>query len=263
MLKRFFVLLIFLGVTLAMLPISAAVADEACVIPETGPWPPCATGGAAQPPASAGECVIPESGPWPPCATGSGGSSAPASPPSNGAECVIPESGPWPPCATGEGGGSTTATPKPTPDAPQPAPTPTPVDGSAPHPRFGRIVSTQVMSKDTYEVFVQVEVEGIEAGSWPLFLFYDPDNCFEQCHKPDEVNSYKISGGGTLPEGETSGVFTTKIHADRLLCPYQPETKRIVVAVTDLNEAIENFTNGRPIVYEIIHQFPLEHRWCQ
>ena len=45
-----------------------------------------------------GDCVIPPSGPWPPCATGgnSGGGSG---------DCVIPPSGPWPPCATGGNGG--------------------------------------------------------------------------------------------------------------------------------------------------------------
>ena len=41
-----------------------------------------------------GECVIPESGPWPDCATG-------GEPPDLGDDCVIPDSGPWPPCATG------------------------------------------------------------------------------------------------------------------------------------------------------------------
>lgn len=74
-----------------------------CVIPESGPWPPCATGG-TPPSSSDGDCVIPESGPWPPCATGGSGGSAP--PTSSGDDCVIPESGPWPPCATGSGGGS-------------------------------------------------------------------------------------------------------------------------------------------------------------
>ncbi len=35
-----------------------------CVIPASGPWPPCATGGNT---GNTG-CVIPASGPWPPCA---------------------------------------------------------------------------------------------------------------------------------------------------------------------------------------------------
>ncbi len=47
---------------------------------------------------NSGDCVIPESGPWPPCATNGGNSDG------NSDECVIPESGPWPPCATGGGG---------------------------------------------------------------------------------------------------------------------------------------------------------------
>ena len=74
-------------------PITPIAANShECVIPESGPWPPCATGDS---PAPHDECVIPESGPWPPCATGG----TPSAPAPN--ECVIPESGPWPPCATG------------------------------------------------------------------------------------------------------------------------------------------------------------------
>ncbi len=72
-----------------------------CVIPESGPWPPCATGGSVA--EGAGECVIPASGPWPSCATG-GSAPAPTPPQENSAECVIPASGPWPPCAVGGGG---------------------------------------------------------------------------------------------------------------------------------------------------------------
>lgn len=96
-----------------------------CVIPETGPWPPCATGGGGggTPPASdSGDCVIPESGPWPPCATG-GGSGGGTPPASDSGDCVIPESGPWPPCATGGGGSPAPApAPAPTPEEPAPAP---------------------------------------------------------------------------------------------------------------------------------------------
>ena len=89
-------------------PVGAQSAD--CVIPDSGPWPPCATGGSSNTPPSTEGCVIPPSGPWPPCATGGGGGSS--TPPANtggtssgGGECVIPPSGPWPPCATGGGGG--------------------------------------------------------------------------------------------------------------------------------------------------------------
>lgn len=79
--------------------------SDECVIPPSGPWPPCATGGGGSntPPQSppSDECIIPESGPWPPCATGGGGN-APIPPPANSDnDCVIPPSGPWPPCATG------------------------------------------------------------------------------------------------------------------------------------------------------------------
>ena len=66
-----------------------------CVIPPSGPWPPCATGGNTPPPNNLPPgCVIPPSGPWPPCAT-SGNTGG------GGTGCVIPPSGPWPPCATG------------------------------------------------------------------------------------------------------------------------------------------------------------------
>ena len=68
-----------------------------CVIPPSGPWPPCATGGGNS---GSGECVIPASGPWPSCATGGGNSGS--------GDCVIPASGPWPPCATGGGGSGST-----------------------------------------------------------------------------------------------------------------------------------------------------------
>ena len=67
--------------------------ENECIIPPSGPWPPCAIQG--DPPLDvANDCVIPPSGPWPPCATG--GNTLPSE------ECVIPPSGPWPPCATGE-----------------------------------------------------------------------------------------------------------------------------------------------------------------
>lgn len=74
-------------------------AETNCIIPESGPWPPCATGGQTQTASNNSSCVIPTSGPWPPCATG-GSSSATQS--NSGSDCAIPASGPWPPCATGQ-----------------------------------------------------------------------------------------------------------------------------------------------------------------
>ncbi|HFC11233.1 MAG TPA: hypothetical protein ENJ56_00210 [Anaerolineae bacterium] len=58
----------------------SATVDSGCVIPPSGPWPDCATGGSTPtpPPPDAGDCVIPPSGPWPDCATGG---SAPAASP--------------------------------------------------------------------------------------------------------------------------------------------------------------------------------------
>ncbi len=46
---------------------NSAQPSSTCVIPDSGPWPPCATGG-NPPSAPPTDCVIPESGPWPPCA---------------------------------------------------------------------------------------------------------------------------------------------------------------------------------------------------
>ncbi len=60
-------------------------------------------------------CVIPPSGPWPPCATESNVPTPwpTATPPTDG-DCVIPSSGPWPPCATE----SATPVPPTEPDGP-------------------------------------------------------------------------------------------------------------------------------------------------
>ncbi len=64
----FLAVLMFLMLTgVAAMPTTLA-ADDGCVIPESGPWPPCATGGNGD--TSNDGCMIPESGPWPPCATG-------------------------------------------------------------------------------------------------------------------------------------------------------------------------------------------------
>ena len=92
--------------------------DADCVIPDSGPWPPCATGGDGSTGGDA-DCVIPDSGPWPPCATGGEGGDA---------GCVIPDSGPWPPCATGED-----ARPPSTPDCEVP--------DSGPWPPCARMIS--------------------------------------------------------------------------------------------------------------------------
>lgn len=112
-LKKISLVLLMLGLMglSALNPISAEAhgitspgGHDECVIPDSGPWPPCATGGTTPPAGSGDECVIPDSGPWPPCATGGGSTPAPA--PGGSGDCVIPDSGPWPPCATGGGGGA-------------------------------------------------------------------------------------------------------------------------------------------------------------
>ena len=111
---------------------SAGSYADGCVIPESGPWPPCATGGASSGDSTASGDACPATGKWPPgCVpggSGSGGGAAsapgqacPASGPwppgcvpggsgggaaSGGNDgCVIPASGPWPPCASAGGGG--------------------------------------------------------------------------------------------------------------------------------------------------------------
>ena len=70
-----------------------------CIIPPSGPWPPCATGDNS-PSSFNQDCVIPPSGPWPPCARETPQIIVTDSGDGTGAgECVIPPSGPWPPCA--------------------------------------------------------------------------------------------------------------------------------------------------------------------
>lgn len=87
--------------------------SDDCVIPESGPWPPCATDGNDNG-NDGDDCVIPESGPWPPCAT-DGGNGGDSGGNTGGGDCVIPESGPWPPCATD--GGAPTAPSEPVTEA--------------------------------------------------------------------------------------------------------------------------------------------------
>lgn len=72
-------------------------ASQDCVIPPSGPWPPCAIGGNQNQNTNNNGCIIPDSGPWPPCARNGGG--RPSNNNNNG--CIVPPSGPWPPCATG------------------------------------------------------------------------------------------------------------------------------------------------------------------
>ena len=68
--------------------------EAGCEIPDSGPWPPCATGGGSHSGGDSGDCVIPDSGPWPPCAT-SGGSGS-GSNTGGGAGAPCPTSGAWP-----------------------------------------------------------------------------------------------------------------------------------------------------------------------
>ena len=102
-----FALLLLLAITITPNLSSA----EDCIIPESGPWPPCATGGSgtpANPPPASDDCVIPETGPWPPCATGSVSGGNP--PPSTGAGQPCPPTGKWPPGCIPNGGEADTPT---------------------------------------------------------------------------------------------------------------------------------------------------------
>lgn len=96
----FFALLILFGShhatfaqSLAEASVYATLSDD-CVIPPSGPWPPCATQGDPPPSDLSAGCVIPPSGPWPTCAT-----QGDPPPPNLPVGCVIPPSGPWPLCA--------------------------------------------------------------------------------------------------------------------------------------------------------------------
>ncbi len=83
------------GVTVVPTPYPTAIPPtDGCVIPPSGPWPPCATQQETPTPyptATAvpdGSCVIPESGPWPPCATDPQATPEPPTDPAVSAELV-------------------------------------------------------------------------------------------------------------------------------------------------------------------------------
>lgn len=105
--KRTLLIMVLLLLTAALIMNEVATtqaAETTCVLPESGPWPACATGSenttnAPTLPAVIDDdtCVIPETGRWPACATGGYRNPPPAVPDEN---CVIPSSGAWPDCAT-------------------------------------------------------------------------------------------------------------------------------------------------------------------
>ena len=152
-LKRFFmfgllvIFMLLLGLISSPTTFNVVSAQSSCVIPPSGPWPPCATGGNTAGGGattggntggtSAGSCVIPATGPWPECArnggvtadTNTGGATTGGN---SGSSCVIPPSGPWPDCARNGGatadtggstGGATTGGTTPPVVAPPPPPT--------------------------------------------------------------------------------------------------------------------------------------------
>ncbi|MGB1251052.1 MAG: hypothetical protein ACPG8W_10590 [Candidatus Promineifilaceae bacterium] len=95
-------LFVLSGVLLASTTMVETAYAADCVIPSSGPWPPCARNGNARPnaPSQNGNgCVIPPTGPWPPCASNEGNTSN-----NQGNDCVIPSTGPWPPCASSGSG---------------------------------------------------------------------------------------------------------------------------------------------------------------
>ncbi len=259
MLKRICLIIMLFGLVIAiMLPTSPVVAEEDCVIPESGPWPPCATGGGSSqptPPVGSGEedCVIPESGPWPPCATG-GGSSQPAPPAgSGGDDCVIPESGPWPPCATGGGSGGSAPAPTPAPDMP----TPEPIEDGF------RITDVDVLSKQPFQVDLAFDFAGKPDGFKPLIVVFDPDNCFDRCNQADQLGSYPIDGVHIVETGSASGTFNLAVDIDNLICPYQPRTERMLITMTDADAFVETLQNGGTVVFDVIGEFEMVHEWCE
>lgn len=110
---RFIQILVCLLIGMSVFGVGSVSAVTDCIIPPSGPWPACATGGNTTAPPANNDCIIPDSGPWPPCAT-NGNNSAPSQP-ANSGECIIPASGPWPPCAT-----SNSSIPLPTQPTPPP-----------------------------------------------------------------------------------------------------------------------------------------------
>ncbi len=234
-------------------------ANDDCIIPESGPWPPCATsGGAASAPApsDSGACVIPESGPWPPCATS--GEPAPAAPGNNDG-CVIPETGAWPPCATGGG-------PAPAPVPPAADPTPPQADTEASNGQGLRITNVEVLNRSAYEVNLRVSYTGLDF--LPLFWLLDPDNCFDRCDEAGSILSYPIDGiSWELAQGEqrppTNGTFDVAIDIDNLICVYNPHTQRIIITVTDYEEREVAIEHGGTIIFDVIYELPLDHHWCE
>ena len=149
----------------------AVSAETECIIPPSGPWPPCATGGSGSAPtANPNECIIPPTGPWPPCATGGG--TAPTTPPpsnNNTNGCVIPPSGPWPPCAT-NGGGASGTTPPPTTPSPSP---PAPSNGVAQQQRYSLL-----QTRELFLSILNTEVanESVREGSLLIPAIWQADS---------------------------------------------------------------------------------------
>lgn len=200
---------LILSISFSISPVSAAD----CVIPDSGPWPPCATGGgsgsASASPSnnqnSNNECVIPTSGPWPPCATSGGASNSqpsnnpsPSNSSSNDGDCVIPSSGPWPPCATS---GRSTA-PAPTEPAPQPTPESAPVAGS------GQLVIDYIFydglekrrEGDEYAVIKNVGNTSVNLAGWRL-------------NAGDRGQDFRFPSY-VLEPGASCRVYTDEIHAE-------------------------------------------------
>lgn len=67
--RKISILTFFIILVISQAYTAQAGAGEDCIIPPSGPWPPCTTGGGTGGSGN-NDCVIPPSGPWPPCATG-------------------------------------------------------------------------------------------------------------------------------------------------------------------------------------------------
>lgn len=248
----------FSAFALAMLVAPQNIYADDCIVPESGPWPACATGGDTQPVGSA-DCVIPTSGPWPPCATG-GGQTNP--PPIGNSDCVIPPSGPWPPCATG---GEANNLPDNNSENPPPPPsTETPPTGT------NYVNITDVNRKNSRELQITFDYtyDAPDEGDNYILtgIIFDPDSCLGECSQ-GLVGDYSINTvfrgdpeenfRRPLPE---SGTLTVPVAVDNLFCSsgVRPITNRLMIGFFNIREL---YLYGTTTI-DIVHEFNVYQEWC-
>lgn len=288
MLKRCFVSIVLLLALFSISSISMGQAiviaqEDECIIPPSGPWPPCATGEGNVPVPADPNCVIPPSGPWPSCATG-------GTPPDSGdPNCVIPPSGAWPPCATG---GVTEPTPEPTdepemtPEAeetpmPEESPMPDETEEPTPEPEETETPEEQPEEPDPVDMpddefaltsFDVTDITSREVilnfsyvnmpqdGYAPLFRVVDIDNCFDKCNE-NLLSEYPIIGNGWNPDGlPADGEYSLPVAIDNIFCSGGQTymTTRLIFVMADLQLLLGS--GSAPVDYAI--EIPFEHTWC-